>query len=113
VSALEIGCCGAYCKTCRVYTAGACRGCTLGYEPGGRDLGKAKCAMKVCCLRRGYPTCADCPEYPACETLNAFYRRNGYKYRKYKQATAFIRAHGYDAFLRIADRWTGAYGKYE
>ena len=113
MSVTEIGCCGAYCKTCKVFTAGACRGCKIGYGPGGRDLGKAKCAMKVCCMRKGYQTCADCAEYTACETLQAFYRKNGDKYRKYRQATAWIRARGYDAFLAVADRWTNAHGKYE
>lgn len=113
MSVLEIGCCGAYCKTCKVYASGVCRGCKAGYGPGGRDLRKAKCAVKVCCLQKGCQTCADCAQYPACQPLGALYRKNGYKYQKYRQATAFIREYGYTAFLAAADRWSGAYGKYE
>jgi hypothetical protein len=113
MSVLEIGCCGAYCKPCKVYQSGACRGCKAGYGSGGRDLLKAKCAVKVCCLQKGFQSCADCADAPVCETLQAFYQKNGYKYQKYRQATAFIRECGYDAFLAIADRWNGAYGRYE
>ena len=52
MSIREIGCCGAYCKTCRSYTTGNnCRGCKLGYESGERDINKAKCKIKVCCCK--------------------------------------------------------------
>lgn len=112
MSAKEIGCCGAYCKTCRVFISGVCRGCKLGYDTGERDIGKAKCAMKVCCIGKGFQTCADCAQYETCSALNAFYGKNGYKYQKYRQAAAFIRRFGYDVFLTIADTWKGAYGKY-
>ena len=30
-----------------------CKGCKIGYDTGERDIAKAKCAMKVCCVRRG------------------------------------------------------------
>jgi hypothetical protein len=27
-----VGCCGAYCKTCKPFIEGTCKGCKLGYE---------------------------------------------------------------------------------
>jgi hypothetical protein len=113
MSILEIGCCGAYCRTCPVLKEKFCRGCKLGYKDGKRDLAKAKCKMKVCCMTRGYNTCADCKQYDSCDILQDFHGKNGYKYKKYKQATDFIRAHGYARFLKIANKWKIQYGKYE
>jgi hypothetical protein len=107
----HIGCCGAYCRTCRAFLDGSCKGCKLGYADGSRDLAKAKCRMKVCCLGRGLETCADCPELHTCETMVGFFNKKGYKYRKYREAIEFIRAHGYPAFLSQADVWRGAYGR--
>jgi hypothetical protein len=89
-----------------------CLGCKLGYGSGGRDISKAKCKIKVCCMR-GYNSCADCAEYSSCNTIQGFYAKNGDKYRKYREATEFIRANGYDKFLAIADGWKRAYGKYK
>jgi hypothetical protein len=43
----EIGCCGAYCKTCKAFAQKTCLGCKLGYESGERDISKAKCLWKV------------------------------------------------------------------
>ena len=106
-----IGCCGAYCRTCRAFLDGPCKGCKLGYADGSRDLAKAKCRMKVCCLGRDLETCANCPELHACETMAVFFNKKGYKYRKYREAIEFIRAHGYPAFLTQADAWRGAYGR--
>ena len=108
-----IGCCGAYCKTCKVYREALCKGCKVGYDTKERDISKAKCAMKVCCIRRGLVSCADCAEYDACEILASFYGHDAYKYQKYRQATQYIRSHGYDAFLGAADCWSGAYGPLE
>ena len=112
-SAALIGCCGAYCKTCKVYTQNLCKGCKTGYDTGERDIQKAKCAMKVCCIQRGQTSCADCETYDTCETLAAFYGHESYKYKKYRQATEYIRANGYEPFLRLAARWSGAYGAYD
>ena len=108
----EIGCCGAYCGTCRVFKEKTCQGCKVGYERGDRNILKAKCKMKVCCISKKQPSCADCDEYGTCSILNDFYRKNGYKYKKYKQALDYIRAYGYDSFLEIADKWNNAYGKF-
>ena len=107
----EIGCCGAYCGTCREYLK-TCKGCKPGYLDGSRDLSRAKCKMKKCCLTRGHITCADCGEYESCEIIQSFLNPPGYKYGKYHQALAYIRAHGHAAFLNVAEQWTGACGKY-
>lgn len=110
----EIGCCGAYCKTCPALLDNSCRGCKLGYERGERYITKAKCKIKVCCFKeRGYETCADCPDYLSCEILHEFSGKKGYKYKKYRQALEFIRENGYAKFIEIADTWRGPYGKYK
>ena len=83
-----------------------------GYLDASRDLSRAKCKMKKCCLTRGHITCGDCGEYESCETIQSFLNHPGYKYGKYKQALEFIRAHGHAAFLNAAEHWTGAYGRY-
>jgi hypothetical protein len=107
-----IGCCGAYCKTCKAFREGACKGCKLGYENGGRDINRAKCRMKVCCFgKKKLETCADCADYPKCSIIRGFYGKNGYKYKKYGEAIEFIRENGYPKFLKLAKKWKGAYGK--
>ncbi|HPQ72040.1 MAG TPA: DUF3795 domain-containing protein [bacterium] len=113
MSRIEVGCCGAYCKTCREVAGNVCRGCKLGYDSGERDLAKAKCAVKRCCLAKlpTDQTCADCPEFADCPTLAAFHNKKGYKYAKYRKALDFIRLHGYEAFLNVADNWRGPLGK--
>jgi hypothetical protein len=68
--------------------------------------------MKKCCLTRDHITCGDCEEYESCETIQAFSNHSGYKYGKYKQALEYIRAYGHAAFLKAAEHWTSAYGKY-
>ncbi|HRX58661.1 MAG TPA: DUF3795 domain-containing protein [Eubacteriales bacterium] len=113
MSVEQIGCCGAYCKTCKAFTTHVCRGCKTGYTADERSLSRARCKMKICCIQKGLATCADCERYAVCETLQGFYGHDSVKYGKYRLATEYIRAHGYDAFLQIADRWNGAYGKYE
>ena len=112
MSVEEVGCCGAYCKTCKAYIANACIGCKIGYANGQRDLSKAKCKIKVCCLTKGDNSCADCLEYDECVVIQALHNHSGYKYGKYKQAIAFIKNNGYEMFLEKADNWMGAYGKY-
>lgn len=112
MSIAEIGCCGTYCRTCPEFKKGRCLGCKSGYEDGSRDIEKAKCKMKICCIGKGYQTCADCDRYPVCEIIQDFYGKKAYKYRKYKEATLFIKDNGYHAFLEIADTWKAQYGKY-
>ena len=112
MSVEEIGCCGAYCRTCKVMGANLCQGCKLGYADGTRDILKAKCKMKVCCISKGYVSCADCDELESCEIMRSFFVKNGYKYTKYKQAIMFIRENGYEKFFLIANTWKMQYGKY-
>ncbi|MGE5403897.1 MAG: DUF3795 domain-containing protein [Candidatus Saccharibacteria bacterium] len=109
----EVGCCGAYCGTCPALSGGTCRGCKLGYANGGRDIDKARCQMKVCCIKRTLMSCADCADYQTCSVIGEFHSKNGHKYKKYKQALDYIRDNGYVAFLLIAETWTKAYGKYK
>ena len=113
MSIREIGCCGAYCKTCRTSTSGInCRGCKLGYESGERDINKARCKIKVCCFKeRKFETCADCPDYSTCKIIYSFYDKSGYKYKKYKQSIEFIKKNEYSKFIKSADKWKGPYGK--
>jgi len=112
MSKTEVGCCGAYCRTCKVYTENACKGCKIGYINGERDLSKAKCKIKVCCMSKDYYSCAECPEYDNCSIIQEFHNHAGYKYVKYKQAIAYIKDNGYEAFLKIADSWVNTFGKY-
>ncbi len=115
MSIREIGCCGAYCKTCRESSTGSnCRGCKLGYENGERDIDKAKCKIKLCCFRdRRFETCADCPVYPSCDIISGFHGKSGFKYKKYRQSIEFIRDRGYAEFIGIARNWRGPYGRLE
>jgi hypothetical protein len=113
----EIGCCGAYCKTCitwqkeKYLNERICRGCKLGYESAVRDPNKAKCKMKVCCfVERKLETCADCKDYP-CEFLEVFWNKNGWKYKQYKKQLEFIKQYGYEKFLLNANKWKRAHGK--
>lgn len=113
MSISEVGCCGAYCGTCSALKEQACRGCKIGYETGDRNIAKAKCNIKVCCISKKQQSYADCSGYSSCSIVNDFYSKNGYKYGKYRQATIYIRAHGYKAFLEFADKWHNAHGKYQ
>lgn len=108
----HIGCCGAFCGTCKAWSNGTCKGCKLGYADGQRDINRSRCAMKLCCFRdKGLQTCADCAEVDTCEIIQGWFSKSGYKYKKYQQAIEFIRQHGYAPFLDTAADWTGAYGK--
>jgi hypothetical protein len=113
MSELEIGCCGAYCATCKPYLTGVCRGCKIGYPEGRRDIGKAKCKIKICCITRGYISCADCENFSKCRIIQDFYNKRGYKYQKYRQAVEYIIHNGYEKFIAIADHWKNAHGKYD
>jgi hypothetical protein len=103
-----IGCCGAFCGSCR-----GCPGCTAGYETGDREITKARCRIKICCIGKlgSNRTCADCPDFARCDILQGFYGKNGYKYKKYKESLEFIRTNGRTAFLKIAKKWNRAYGR--
>ena len=68
-----IGCCGAYCKTCKLFIESYCKGCKLGYDTGERDINKAKCKIKLCCFKeRQLVTCADCSDFASCKICAPF-----------------------------------------
>ncbi|MFC1528118.1 DUF3795 domain-containing protein [Candidatus Neomarinimicrobiota bacterium] len=108
---IYIGCCGTYCKTCKPFKDGFCKGCKLGYHNGERDITRAKCKMKVCCLNKNLTTCADCTGYKECNIIQSFQDKSGYKYKKYKESIYFIRHNGCSEFIKIAEDWNGPYGK--
>lgn len=108
----NIGCCGAYCKTCKPFISANCKGCKIGFDTGERDINKAKCKIKLCCFRdRKLDTCADCPDLDNCKIISTFHNKTGYKFKKYKQAIEFIRKNGYSKFIQSTDSWNNAYGK--
>ena len=113
MSKLQIGCCGAYCGTCKAMKDNACRGCKIGYRTGKRDISKAKCRIKVCCINKGFISCADCREYYTCDIIKEFLNHNGYKYKKYREAIEFIRNNSYNKFLKKTVTWSMQYGKYK
>lgn len=107
-----IGCCGAYCKTCRSFILGSCRGCKLGYADGERNIAKARCRIKVCCLgTKNHETCADCPGYDGCGLLAAFHAKSAPEYSGYRNALEFIRANGYADFVKRAGAWKRSFGE--
>lgn len=108
---LYIGCGGAYCKTCKPFINRTCKGCKIGFDSGERDIGKAKCNIKLCCFKdKKLDTCADCLELEYCNTIGEWYSKNEYKY---KEAIYFIKENGCEKFFKIADQWKNAYGKYQ
>ena len=112
MAAIHIGCCGAYCKTCRAFRDGHCRGCRLGYDTGQRDLSRAKCRMKLCCMvERHLDTCAECDDFSSCTILQEWYGKASGKYRRYKESAEYVREHGSDRFVEIADGWKDACGR--
>ena len=107
-----IGCCGAYCKTCKPFIEEACKGCKISFDTGQRDINKAKCKIKLCCFRDNkFDTCADCSKLEFCKIIQDWFAKNGYKYKKYKQAIEFIKEFGYSKFIKLANKWKNAYGK--
>jgi hypothetical protein len=48
--------------------------------------------------KRKLETCADYPNY-SCEILEAFWNKNGWKYKQYRKQLEFIRQNGYDEFI--------------
>lgn len=108
----EIGCCGAYCKTCRSFLKGICPGCKAGYASGKRNLNRAKCRVKVCCIKKGWETCADCGIFISCPKIENSYNKK-VKKNKCREAIEFIKKNGYDCFIRIAGKWKNNYGELE
>jgi hypothetical protein len=113
-SFIYIGCCGTYCKTCKPFIDGFCKGCRIGYEDGKRDINKAKCIIKLCCMKeKGYEMCADCGEFSSCDKIKTKFGKEKYNFKKCMQCLDFIKKNGYSKFIKIAENWKGPYGKLE
>jgi hypothetical protein len=112
-SRTNIGCCGAYCKTCKPFTDGYCKGCKIGYESGERDLSRAKYKIKICCFKDNkLETCSDCVKYSNCSIFNNRFKSGSYSHKKYQEALFFINNHGYDEFIQMASNWKSSTGKF-
>ena len=108
-----IGCCGAYCRTCRSFILGSCKGCKTGYEEGARDIKKAICKVKRCCIgTMRLETCADCRRFDRCTVLADFHGKNWPSYLRYRRALELIRADGYEEFIGRAKDWKRQYGEF-
>lgn len=53
---------------------------------------------------QGYETCADCPEWDACDLIQEWYTK-GYYHGKCRQSIEFIRKEGYGEFIRMTNKW--------
>ena len=91
----HIGCCGAYCKTCRTFNEGLCTGCKMGFVSKNSDIDETECPIEVCCFKeKKLETCADCKDFSECKMISDFHSKKGYKYKKLKQAIEFINKNG-------------------
>jgi hypothetical protein len=98
-----LGACGIYCESCDIRVAGEtgdsaaqeliadwivencntechpeqiqCCGC---WGPHDKHW-SADCKVMLCATDRGLKLCADCSEYPGCDTLETFYRGGDYE----------------------------------
>ena len=108
-----IGCCGAYCRTCRNLALGHCKGCKVGYEDGQRSMERAKCRIKICCFgTRELETCAECSELDHCRVLAKFHGKNAPEYGRYRESLEFICENGYAEFAKRAKAWRRGYGEF-
>lgn len=107
-----IACCGCYCKTCRAFTNNSCRGCLIGYETQERDIGRAKCKIKICCYKeKGLLNCAECGQFSTCTIISGRFKIGSYDNKKCLEALEYISNHGTDDFMEKADKWKGPFGK--
>ncbi len=108
----NIACCGCHCKTCKAFTSNNCRGCRLGYDSGERDINKAKCKIKLCCIKsKNLITCADCDEFDQCIIISAKFKPGSRDNKKCLESLEYIKNHGYIGFLAKADKWKNHFGK--
>jgi len=56
-------------------------------------------------------TCADCPRFDRCLVLADFHGKHWPSYLRYRRALEFIRADGYEEFMRRAKSWKRQYGE--
>lgn len=109
-----VGCCGTFCKTCKPFIDGFCKGCRLGYENRKRDINKARCKIKLCCMKeKKLETCADCTEFSSCEKINTRFGKEKYNLKKCMQSLDFIKKNGYPKFIKKAEKWKSYWGKLE
>lgn len=108
----HIGCCSAYCKTCKELDKGLCKGCKLGYASGERDIERAKCKIKLCCFKeKGLETCADCSHFRDCDIINSRFKVGTPNNRKCIRVLELIHNKGYDNFMEVAKDWPNAWGR--
>lgn len=111
-SEIYIGCCGTYCKTCKAFVNGSCKGCKIGYDTKERDINKAKCKIKICCLKeKKLVSCADCKQFSDCGIFNTKFKIGTRDNRKCQESLNFIKNEGYDKFLLKAKNWKSHIGK--
>ena len=107
-----ISCCGFYCKTCKEFTAGLCKGCKIGYDKGVRDISKAKCKIKICCFKeKNLTSCAECKEFPDCTIISNRFKVGTYQNRKCLEALHFIKDNGTSNYIKSANSWKSHYGR--
>jgi hypothetical protein len=108
-----IGCCGAYCKTCRSLTREKCKGCKLGFNDGDRNINRTRCNIKKCCFRDNkFETCADCQKLDSCNHMENWYKKEQGKYRSYKKFLDYIKENGYSKFIKTAESWKNWFGEF-
>jgi hypothetical protein len=107
-----IGCCGAYCKTCRSFIREKCNGCKIGFDTKERNINMSRCKVKLCCFRDyKFDTCADCTKLNSCNIMEKWYKKNGGKYSMYKKLLEFIKDTGYSKYISIANNWKREFGE--
>ncbi len=111
-SKIYVACCGAYCRTCKPFVEGHCKGCKVGYNLDNRDISRAKCKIKLCCFRDNkFDSCAECSKFSNCEIFFGRFKIGTRDNKKYQEALAFIKKNGYSKFIKLADKWKGPCGK--
>ena len=107
-----ISCCGFYCKTCKEYVKGFCKGCKLGYDENERDINKAKCKIKLCSFKdKQLISCADCNDFRDCEILSKRFKPGTYYHRKCIGLLEYLKSNGSDNYIKIASGWNSHMGK--
>lgn len=107
-----IACCGCYCKTCKAFTSKNCPGCKLGYNNNNRDINKAKCKIKLCCLKdKIIESCADCSDFYKCSIISNKFKSGTYDNKKCLETLEYIKSNGYNSFIKLANNWKNHFGK--
>jgi hypothetical protein len=88
--------CGLYCAACGKYVKGSCPGCA-------KNEKATWCAIRSCCMEKGYKSCADCKEFTNpmdCKKFNNIFAKFfALVFRSNRQAcVAMIKEKGYENF---------------